>query len=123
MKKSAVFLCRKLVPYCCSRVFEILEIEPHPVLADPVFEGPTKVKKTLMGTETFDDFFFNCKVQWTNPDALRKGEQFEVVFTFNGLEVPSVPPKKTDGDNLNVKLWSKEIKGHVGKTVSKSGSP
>ena len=76
-----------------------------------------------MGTETYmyDDFYFSCNIQWSNPDALEKREQFEVVFTFDGLpNLTGVPPTKTDGSNLSFKLWSKELEGHVGKTVSTS---
>lgn len=91
--------------------------QPHPNIADPIFEGPKIVNRKLINGHTYDDFHFTCNVQWTNPDALKKGEYFEVAFTFNGQEVTSVPPRNINGADLSVKLWSKDIKGQAGKTV------
>lgn len=105
--------------YVCSRVFEILEPEWNPNITDVVFEGPITAKRTLNGKETVDDFYFSCNVEWSNPDAAKKREQFEVVFTFDGHEENSVPPKFTNGSNLKVKLWSTDMEGHFGKAVSR----
>jgi len=100
-------------------LFHYIEVRPN--IKTPVLEGPKTVQKFLDRgkKQEYDDFYFECVISWTNPEEELKtgGEQFEVIFTFDGQEVEKVPPKITDNSNLRVKLTSKELTEQVGKTV------
>src|SRR6218665_318148 len=101
-------------------LFDYIEVRPN--IKTPVLEGPKTVKKFLEfrgKRQEYNDFYFECVVRWTDPEEELKtgGEQFEVIFTFDGKEVGKVSPKISDNSNLRVKLTSKELIGQVGKTV------
>lgn len=95
--------------------------EPFPILATPVLDGPILERKTLkMNGEKYDDFYFSCKIgrnMQPDPDGATKGQRYEVVFTFDGEKVESVPPTITSKFEFEAIAWSRELKGQVGKTV------
>lgn len=67
------------------------------------------------GGKVYKDFKFVCNVRVDrDPDAEKKGQRVEVVFTFDRQHVPDCVTLKTiNGTNdRGVELWSNALKGH-----------